>query len=333
MPLNAASAEEQAAMTLVDMDGVLAVVPVGARLTDFSWKEVNAALLQRSDLRAIAIVFGDRWLTQLFVETWNELPNRLASLAVRPPSEIRLTFNRSFDWRQVAERVPIAYTDFQSWWHLVDLAKCGPCVEVRMIPIEYTSAAAMTAATDRDESCLPDLLSAPPRRQLDWLFHELRLARLSDLCGEVVSLAGATAVLAGLWLLHGDGGESHRHAQSIEDEGRHRCGNYWHAIMHRQEPDYGNSKYWFRRVGQHPIFPELARRADNLIAADPSEAALHWRTKLGVPHRWDAFAFVDWCEAAAREADVSQARLIRRIQFIEMHLLLRASYADATRSP
>ena len=332
MPLNAASAGQQAAMTAVDMDGVLAIVPVGARLTDFSWKEVNATLQQRTDLRAMAIVFGDRWLTQLFVETWNELPNRLASLAVRPPSEISLTFNRSFDWRQVAERVPITLTEFPSWWHLVDLAKRGPCVEVRMMPIEYTSAAAMTAATERDESWLPELLSVPPRRELDWLFQELRLARLSDLCGDVVSPADATAVLAGLWLLHGDADASHRQSQSIEDEGRHRCGNFWHAIMHRQEPDYGNSKYWFRRVGQHPIFPELARRADELILADDSEAAGRWRTNLGTPNGWNAPAFVDWCEAAAREGDARQSNLIRRIQFVEMHLLLRASFEDATRS-
>jgi len=38
-------------------------------------------------------------------------------------------------------------------------------------------------------------------------------------------------------------------SQSIEDEGRHRCGNYWHGIMHRQEPDSAIQNNWFRRVG------------------------------------------------------------------------------------
>src|SRR5262249_24939293 len=37
-------------------------------------------------------------------------------------------------------------------------------------------------------------------------------------------------------------------------------GAFVHGIMHRREPDYGNAKYWFRRVGRHPVFPSLAGR-------------------------------------------------------------------------
>ena len=29
-------------------------------------------------------------------------------------------------------------------------------------------------------------------------------------------------------------------------------GGVWHAIMHRREGDFANSKYWYRRVGKHP---------------------------------------------------------------------------------
>ena len=62
--------------------------------------------------------------------------------------------------------------------------------------------------------------------------------------------------LSAVWLLDDHLDESHRISQSVSTS----SGSYWHGIMHRREPDYGNSGYWFRRVGDHPIFEPPAGR-------------------------------------------------------------------------
>jgi hypothetical protein len=144
----------------------------------------------------------------------------------------------------------------------------------------------------------------------------------------VKSAADATAVCAGLWQLHGLLEESHRAAQSIEGLGRRRAGDYWHAIMHRREGDYGNAKYWFRRVGGHPLLDELSRRADRILR-DAAETGERWRTRLGSPESWDSLAFVDLCEASATESRSALPSPARRIQWDEMILLLGATCGDA----
>ena len=48
-----------------------------------------------------------------------------------------------------------------------------------------------------------------------------------------------------------------------------------------------------------------------------------------MPKNWDPCAFVDWCEAAASDGSSPIANLVKRMQFVEMHLLLKASFEDA----
>lgn len=144
----------------------------------------------------------------------------------------------------------------------------------------------------------------------------------------VTSAPDAIAVGAGLWQLHGGLEESHRAAQSIEGLGQRRAGDYWHAIMHRRERDFGNAKYWFRHVGRHPLMDELSRRAGQILDA-AADAGGRWRTRLGAPHRWDPGAFVDLCEAASAEPGSALERAARRIQWHEMILLLGATCRDA----
>jgi hypothetical protein len=330
MPLNLGSANRCRELTSVESEGLLVISPRDLRPSNHAGETVREILRQRSDVAAVIVLQETSVLSMLFAEAWAALPSRLASLAICPPAATFVVV-RSRDSDRLMRHAH--GTSDALWRCLVELGKEGSRIEVRTEPSSdgLVLANQEIQVDSPEETWLPELLSAPPRRELEWLYGELRLARLSDLCGEVVSPSDAAAVLAGLWLLHGDADASHRQSQSIEDEGRHRCGNFWHAIMHRQEPDSGNSKYWFRRVGQPDFLADLAKRAEELIVADGSDGARRWRTKLGLPGRWDSLAFVDWCEAAARDADASQTNLVRHLQFIEMHLLLRASYADATR--
>lgn len=136
------------------------------------------------------------------------------------------------------------------------------------------------------------------------------------------------AIKAGLFQIHGDLHASHEYSQDCQGKGRHVAGDYWHGIMHRREPDYGNSKYWFRRVGQHPIFTELAEHAVGVLQGSQATAAGEWQLRL-TSNGWNPNVFVDLCEECAHGSDAELVVAARKIQWIEMILLLEQTYQDA----
>jgi hypothetical protein len=69
----------------------------------------------------------------------------------------------------------------------------------------------------------------------------------------VVSADDAALVKAALYLRHGFLDECHRLCQSVPSP----TGSYWHGILHRHEGDLGNSRYWYRQVGAHPVLEAI----------------------------------------------------------------------------
>ncbi len=109
--------------------------------------------------------------------------------------------------------------------------------------------------------------------------------------------------LAGLHLYFSCWDEAHHIAQDIGAPE----GSFWHAIVHRQEPDAGNSGYWFRQVGAHPIFPALREEA----------------ARIGVDFgpRWTPSAFIEMCERARQAPGSDAERLALETQRAEWQLL------------
>ena len=140
--------------------------------------------------------------------------------------------------------------------------------------------------------------------------------KLASLFAETQLPAARQELIRSLLLLwHDHLDASHNLSQGIANAD----GSFLHAIMHRREPDAWNSKYWWRRVGPHPAFPEIARRVTELPARSGrgGEAELFQRLVSG--GKWDAGAFVDACDTAR---DDSLIKTLREIQLLESEVLL-----------
>lgn len=85
------------------------------------------------------------------------------------------------------------------------------------------------------QQAMPELLprSQPPADLLDWIREDE--PKLQPL------------VAAGVWMYLDQLDRSHDISQGLPS----KEGSWWHAIMHRREGDYWNSKYWYRQVGRH----------------------------------------------------------------------------------
>ena len=96
------------------------------------------------------------------------------------------------------------------------------------------------------------------------------------LTDEIEAATVPATLKAGLYVLNDDLATAHTLVQRLEGD---PLADYWHAIIHRREGDYGNSRYWFGHVVGEPILAQI-------YGPDPN-----------APN-----AFVERCRVAGREA-------------------------------
>ncbi len=128
------------------------------------------------------------------------------------------------------------------------------------------------------------------------------------------------ACRAGLYLAFDFLDEAHTISQDLHTSE----GSYWHALMHRREPDFANSAYWFRRVGKHPVYEPLRGVAADLAAKVSAQGKFLTRQAT-----WDPISFVELCEESYGEKAPCHL-LCRQVQRAEWMLLFEHCYRRAT---
>jgi hypothetical protein len=299
--------------SLQQKDNEFVVIASSKSVADLEGVRLSAEMLKTDPNLKLVLHF--RSYAAGALRAWEVFPIRLAALRENPTPRlvalvVRLSAAKELGFLDVSEPV---------WDFIIRVAQSPGSIKIR-----ESSEHSPSEKPDR-----PGLAPLPPGPSLNWLQSHLQFLSPEDLVPKATSDADAIALKAGLWQIHDYLDASHELSQSIEGEGRHRAGDYWHAIMHRREPDYGNSKYWFRRVGSHPIFEQLAKETAALLSKAESAKAQKFREQLMPGGRWDPLAFVDFCQESSRSEDPQLIDTAERIQWMEMMLLLEQTYLDA----
>lgn len=116
---------------------------------------------------------------------------------------------------------------------------------------------------------------------------------------------------AAIWLAADELERAHHHCQDIPGP----YGAAWHAVVHRREGDFSNSKYWWRQA--KPVrwknVMELIRSA---IARAPGATPRELQQFLSA-ERYDPVAFVDLVEAQHPHGDAAVQIALIEIQRAE----------------
>lgn len=167
-------------------------------------------------------------------------------------------------------------------------------VAVSFSPADYGPVFGQFLDTDRRRALDEGSPQGDARRRLSELTVQQAFAHT-----QIVDNDQAQCCLSALWLLYDFLDESHTISQAVATAE----GSFWHGIMHRREGDFSNAKYWFRKVGAHPVYAEIA-------------------------DGWDPYEFVDACQAAIRDGGEAVDRC-RQLQQVEWERLFDFCYRQA----
>lgn len=118
-----------------------------------------------------------------------------------------------------------------------------------------------------------------------------------DLRSRIDSLSVSNLLKGALHLLNDDLESAHRIAMACET----MHANYLHALVHRREGDFSNSRYWFNTLREHPAWRELRR----------------------VRPDWSPLKFLAWCESCSEGCPEQSCQKLEELQAEEMRVFLR----------
>lgn len=125
------------------------------------------------------------------------------------------------------------------------------------------------------------------------LIAPLRGSTPDSLVGAGGHALATQAVLAGIWVAADLFDEAHEVAQALPDE----WGAWWHAILHRREPDASNALYWYRKVNPPAtVKSALGAQALGALGAVAPQGLEPLATALRTRGMWEPVPYVSACE-------------------------------------
>ena len=173
---------------------------------------------------------------------------------------------------------------------------------------DFLSPLAMKILAERRESAYQQLVvrGATP----DDARKLLGSVKPSDLLSiQIKAEDEAQAVLAALWLWLDGLDEAHKIVQDLIGP----TGAFWHAIMHRREGDFSNSKYWYHRCPHHHVMRMLGAVCSSVVAGYESNRQVQHIVSGG----WNPDALVDLVEHVNRNPSDPRFDLAVKLQRAE----------------